>query len=155
MPDFKLIDVAEQPYIYVDRKCAMVPAEIGKAMETAFGDIFAFMQENGIEPVEGPLSVYYSYDPETVEFRAGMFVSGDDAKKASGAVKADVTPAGRVVSFAHIGPYSKLGESYGQLMGWLETEGLTIGAPTWEVYMNDPDTTPPDELHTDIYVSLA
>jgi effector-binding domain-containing protein len=40
-------------------------------------------------------------------------------------------------------------------MAWLEKEGLTLGAPTWEVYVNDPDSTPEEELRTEIYVSLA
>lgn len=155
MPDFKLIDVDERPYIYVDRHCAMAPAEIGNAMETAFAEIFTFMQQEGVEPVEGPLSVYYTYNPDTVDFRAGMFVSAEDAKKASGSIKADLTPGGQVVQFSHIGPYAKLGESYDALTDWLETEGLTLGAPTWEVYMNDMDTTPPEDLRTDIFVSLA
>lgn len=155
MPDFKLTDVSELPYVYVERTCPMVPASISEEMGKAYGDVMAFIQANGLTPTGPALSVYYAYDPNTVTFRAGFFVSADDAKKASGNVKADMTPAGRVVNFTHLGPYSKLSESYGKLMGWLQDEGLALGAPTWEVYVNDPDTTPEDELRTDIYVSLA
>jgi effector-binding domain-containing protein len=124
-------------------------------MGKAYGDVMAFIQANGLTLTGPALSVYYAYDPNTVTFRAGFFVSAEDAKKASGDIRADVTPAGRVVNFMHEGPYSKLGESYNQLMGWLEKEGLSLGAPTWEVYVNDPDSTPEEELRTDIYVTLA
>lgn len=155
MPEFKLIDVTERPYFYVDCNCPMVPAQISETMGKAFMEVFTFMQQNGVAPTDGGLSVYYSYDPDTVDFRTGFFVSAEDAKKASGRIKADVTPAGRVVGFTHVGPYSKFGESYDQLAGWLEKEGLKLGAPTWEVYVNDPNTTPEEELRTDIYVSLA
>jgi effector-binding domain-containing protein len=155
MPDFRLIDVTEQPYVYVERTCAMEPATISEEMGKAYGDAMAFIQANGLTLTGPALSVYYTYDPQTVTFRAGFFVSTEDAKKASGDVKADTTPAGRVVNFVHTGPYSKLSESYQELMAWLEKEGLTLGAPTWEVYVNDPDSTPEEELRTEIYVSLA
>ena len=60
-----------------------------------------------------------------------------------------------MLSFTHTGPYSKLSESYSAMMGWLTTQGLNFGAPTWEVYVDDPDSTPAAELRTDIFVTLA
>lgn len=155
MPEFKIKEVEERPYIYVDCKCSMEPAEISETMGDAFSRVYGFMGERGIRPAQPPVSVYYTYDPDTIEFRAGFLASGDDAKKAAGDVKADVTPAGRVVHFVHIGPYATLRESYGVLMGWLEEEGLKLGAPTWEVYIDDPDKTPEDKLRTEIFVALA
>ncbi|MFZ2101781.1 MAG: GyrI-like domain-containing protein [Oricola sp.] len=155
MPEFRLVDVTEQPYVYADCKCAMAPADISRTMGNAFALVMEFIQKNGLTLTGPALSVYYSYDPETVEFRAGFFVSAEDAKKASGAIKAGMTPAGRVVSFTHVGPYSKFSESYGALMEWMQGEGLALGAPTWETYVDDPDSTPEAELRTDIYVSLA
>lgn len=41
------------------------------------------------------------------------------------------------------------------MMGWRETQGLKPGAPTREVYVDNPDTTPEDRLRTEIYLSLA
>lgn len=155
MADFKLVDATEQPYVYVDCKCAMVPAEISRTMGNAFAEVMEFIQKNGLVLTGPALAVYYSYDPQTVEFRTGFFVSAEDAKKATGKVKGGTTPAGRVVNFTHVGPYSKLSESYSELMEWLQGEGLSLGAPTWEVYVDDPDSTPEEELRTDIYVSLA
>lgn len=155
MPDFQLIHVDERPYVYVDCKCPMDPPAISETTGAAFQTVFAFMQQNGLTPVNGALSVYFTHDPETVEFRSGFFVSAEDAARADGAVKGGATPAGRVVHFTHRGPYSKLGESYDALMAWLETQGLALGAPTWEVYLNGPDTVSEADLVTEIYVSLA
>lgn len=155
MPDFRTTEVEETPYLYVERSCSMAPDDISAAMGRAFGDVWAFMQANGIAPQGPALSVYYTYDPETVTFRAGFVVDRADLDKADGAVKGDVTPAGRVVHFTHKGPYSELRTSYGKLMEYMGAEGLAMGAPTWELYVNDPDETPEDELITEIYVSLA
>ena len=121
MPDFKLTDVDEQPYVFAERTCPMVPAAISEEMGKAYGDVMGFIQANGLTLTGPALSVYYTYDPNTVTFRAGFFVSAEDAAKASGDIKADVTPAGRVVAFTHAGPYEKLSESYDKLMKWLET----------------------------------
>ena len=57
----------------------------------------------------------------------------------------------------HVGPYTGLGEAYGQLLGqWMPAEDLEPEAaqPCLEVYRNDPQTTPPEELRTDIYVPI-
>jgi effector-binding domain-containing protein len=155
MPDFKIIEVEERPYLYVDRTCSMDPAEISRTMGDAFSHVFGFMGERKIKPAEPPISVYYTYDPETIAFRAGFLVSKQDARKAAGDVKAGVTPAGRVVHFVHTGPYSTLRASYGEMMSWLEKEGLKLGVPTWEVYIDDPDRTPEDKLRTEVFVALA
>ena len=42
------------------------------------------------------------------------------------------------------------------MMEYLEENGMAVGAPTWEIYLNNPDSvTSKDELETDIYVTVA
>lgn len=155
MPEFKMTEVEPTPYLYAEESSSMEPAEISAAMGRAFGTVMGHMQENAIAPAGPALSVYYGYDPAKMDFRAGFVVTEGDLEKAGGAVKADRTPAGRVVHFTHVGPYEKLRDSYGELMAWMEREGLSIGAPSWEVYVNDPDSTPEEELLTEIYVTVT
>lgn len=155
MPDFKMTEVAETPYIYVERSCSMDPSDISQAMGEAFGQVFGFMAEKGIAPAGPPMSVYYTYDPETMTFRSGFAVAADDMSKAADGVSADVLPAGRVLHFVHKGAYATLRDDYGLMMEHLKSEGLQIGAPTWEIYVNDPAEVPEEELLTEIYVALA
>ena len=155
MPKFEMTDVEEVPYLYVERSCSMDPKEISAAMGQAFQTVMQFMRDREIEPAGKVMSVYYTYDPDTMRFRSGLSVSREDAARAEGEVKADVTPAGRVVTFIHTGPYSGLRDSYGEMMKYLDANALKIGAPTWEVYLNDPRTVPEDELRTEIFMSLA
>ncbi len=56
----------------------------------------------------------------------------------------------------HFGPYEKLSETYAQLCGeWLLTCGRTAAnQPCFEVYLNDPESTAPEDLVTDIYLPL-
>lgn len=76
-------------------------------------------------------------------------------KKASDDYPSAFTPCGQVLSLTHCGAYSKLRDTYADMMKYMESNVMELGKPTWEVYVTDPDSTPEDELHTDIYVSLA
>ncbi len=56
----------------------------------------------------------------------------------------------------HVGPYSGLGETYAALCGtWLPNSGREAAdTPAFEIYANDPESTEPEELVTDIYLPL-
>ena len=155
MPEFSTAEVTETPYLYVERSCSMDPADISAVMGAAFQDVYAHMQANGIAPAGPALAVYYTYDPEKMTFRAGFVVAPDTPRPTEGDVRGDVTPAGSVIRCTHIGPYATLRDDYAAMMGWAEENGHTIGAPAWELYMNDPSEVPEAEWHTEIHVSLA
>jgi AraC family transcriptional regulator len=65
-------------------------------------------------------------------------------------------PAGRYARTSHIGPYDVLGDVWARFLGgWLPSSGHRIGAGgTFEIYRNDPTTTPAEALHTDLYVAI-
>jgi len=156
MLNFKMVEVEEAPYLYTERTCSMDPGDISRNMGIAFGTVGALVGKKGVTSASKALSVYYTHDDETLTFRAGFLVSEEDAAKAEGEVKADVLPAGKVLNYIHRGPYAKLRVSYGEMMEYLEAKGMTVGAPTWEIYLNEPDSvSTEDELETDIYVSVA
>lgn len=156
MPNYQMIDVREAPYLYTERTCSTDPADISRNMGIAFGTVGALLGRKGITSAGRPLSVYYTHDPETMTFRAGFLVSEEDAAKAEGEVGAGILPAGTVLNFIHRGPYAKLRVSYGEMMEYLAANEMTVGAPTWEIYLNDPDgVSSEDELETDCYVTVS
>ena len=155
MVDFKLIDVTETPYLYVERTTTMDPGEIAQAMGSAFGEVWAFMEKHGVPPAGGALSVYYDYSEGRMDFRAGFTVSRNDMAAADGSVKADVTPAGKVLHFTHHGSYDGLRAAYDEMMTHMAAEGLAYAPPTWEVYRNSPDEVHEEQLITECYQALA
>ncbi|MEM9617439.1 MAG: GyrI-like domain-containing protein [Pseudomonadota bacterium] len=155
MTEYKMVDVDETSYLFQERTCSMDPQDISATMGEVFQNVFAFVADRKIKSAHRPMSVYSTYDPQKMTFRAGFGVSADDASKADGDVKAATLPAGQVLHFTHVGPYAKLRDSYGEMMKYLEEKNLTVGAPTWEVYVDDPQTTPEEKLRTEVYVSLA
>ena len=66
-------------------------------------------------------------------------------------------PAGRTAVLQLHGPYSGLQAAYGHLYGvWLPASGETPGdAPSYEIYVNSPRDTAPQDLLTDIHLPLA
>jgi AraC family transcriptional regulator len=63
---------------------------------------------------------------------------------------------GEYAKAIHYGPYERLSETYAMICGqWGPTSGRDFrGAPSIEIYRNDPNTTPPEELVTEVYVPL-
>ena len=155
MPDFILTRVDPRPYLYVEGRSTMEPSAISEAMGRAFEAVMDFQEAHGIATDGPPLSVYYGYSPEEIAFRAGLFVPEADTKAATGDVKAGQTPGGEVLHFTHVGPYATLRDDYGFMMEHVAARGLTLGAPTWEVYVDDPETTPEHRLRTEVYVTLG
>jgi effector-binding domain-containing protein len=155
MPEFKTVDVAETPYLYVERSCSMDPADISKHMGAAFHDVWDHMQAGAIKPAGPALAVYYTYDPQVMTFRAGFVIAREDMSKAGGEVKGDVTPAGQALHFTHKGPYATLRDDYGLMMEHITTHKLEMSTPSWELYVNDPGQTPQEDLLTECYIALA
>lgn len=155
MPDYTVTRAASRPYLYVESDCGMDPSEISAAMGEAFGAVMAAMQRDGIAPAGPPLAVYHDYDPALMRFRAGVFVSESDAARAGAGVTADHTPDGKALHFMHVGPYATLREDYDEMMRWTASRGLTLCAPTWEVYVDDPGAVPEAELRTEVWSALG
>ena len=154
MASYEIVETTEQHYLYVTRKTSMKPEEISKAMGEAFSEVWDFMQAKSIAPAGGALSVYYDYSEGEMEFRSGFAIAPEDAAKAEGSVLADKTPVTRAAHALHKGPYSGLQETYGKIVGEMQWGGHRYGKPSWEVYLNDPDTTPEAELETEIFITL-
>ncbi len=108
----------------------------------------------------GTRYVGVSYDdPEITppdKIRYDACVTVDDAFQPEGEVSVQVLAGGDYARATHQGPYEKLSTTYHRLMGeWLPRSGRHLrSAPCLEFYLNDPGSTPPAELLTDICVPL-
>lgn len=98
-------------------------------------------------------------DPDLVspeKIRYDVCVSVDESFEPEGEVGVQLIPGGPHAMATHHGPYEQLGAIYLQLFGcWLPRSGrVTRPLPCREVYLNDPESTEPEELLTDIYIPL-
>lgn len=127
------------------------------------GEAFSLLQLAGaalpVLPDARWLGLYHD-DPQTIapaQLRSDACVE----ISAEGDLPADVQraqiPAGRYAVIEHRGPYSELEPAYHWLFGvWLPASGeQALALPTIESYLNDPCTTAPKDLRTEIWLALA
>ena len=147
MSEFEFRSVPSQPTAVV--VVTTSTARIGEAMGEAFGAVFAAVGKAGVAPVGPAMCKYTAFSADSVTFEAGVPVAIPFA--GDGAVVGSEVGGGTAAVGIHVGPYDKLSETYGRMQAWLEAQGKTPSSVMWESYLNDSDSTPPEELRTEIY----
>ncbi len=92
--------------------------------------------------------------PDKIRYDACLSVDQDFMPE--GDIGVQIIPGGDYAITTHFGPYNKLGKTYTRLLGqWLPRSGRELrSSPCFEVYLNDPQSTEPQDLLTDIYAPL-
>ena len=72
----------------------------------------------------------------------------------SGDIKSYELPGGKMAKIIHKGPYQECTPTYEKLFEWIEKNGKKIIGPTREIYLNDPNEVPPEEILTEIYAPI-
>lgn len=125
-------------------------ATIGDDIGRAFGTLMGFLGPRRVTPAGAPFIVYHDViDEETagdieVCIPVPAAVEGDDQ------VAGVEIPGGTVATVTHQGPYDQIGPAYHTLSGWIQDHGHETAGPPREVYLNDPQSTLPDDLLTEV-----
>lgn len=98
-------------------------------------------------------------DPDMTDddkIRYDACVTIGEPQNFGGGVTTQTIDAGRYAIYVQKGSYDCLHDTYRKLYGeWLPASGYELGdGPCLEIYLNCPDTTPPDELLTEIRIPL-
>ena len=122
----------------------------------AFGKLYSWMGQKGLMPAGPPLGLYFNVpgqvpDEELLwELRSpiagDVAISGPD-EQGRGVKRLEAI---QVAATMHQGPFEEVGRTYGALAGWIMENGYEINAPTEEVYLSDPNETPPEQLVTEV-----
>jgi len=126
----------------------------------AWGRLFGWAGPRGLV---GPATRYFGLchddpditPPEKIRYDACLVVG--PAVEAQGDIGVQDLPGGRYAVAQHHGPDRTLGSTYAMICGqWAPAHGQRLGAsPSIERYLNDPRSTPEDELLTDVCVALG
>lgn len=92
--------------------------------------------------------------PEKIRYDA--CISVDDSFQAADGLDVKTIGGSKYAVTRHIGPHQDIEKVYQDFIGsWIPQNGLELRQePTFEIYHNDPKTTPPEKLITDIYVPI-
>lgn len=98
-------------------------------------------------------------DPDMVApelLRYDACISVDEMFSTTDDIGFKTIASGHYAVTTHIGSYEKLNETYQKFFGqWLsQSDYEPDEKPCFEIYLNDPESTEPEELITDIYLPL-
>jgi AraC family transcriptional regulator len=90
------------------------------------------------------------------QLRGDACVTIDESFQGDDALKVQTIDGGRYAVAQHVGPYADLPKTWHALANeWMPTSGQTPrNKPSFEIYVNDPSTTPETELLTEIHIPI-
>lgn len=126
--------------------------DLAQALGKAYGAIAQYLGELGEQPVGPPFAAYYNIDMQDLDVEIGFPVSRGLPGKDD--IKASEIPGGKAATCLYTGPYSEIEPAYNALSQWIEDNGYEATGVTYEMYLDDPAQTPPQELKTRILFPL-
>ncbi len=126
--------------------------ELPQAFGKAYGAIAQYLGELSEAPAGPAFAAYYNMDMQDLDVEIGFPVSKKLPSK--GEIQASQIPGGKLASCLHVGPYQDVGPAYEALTKWVNDKGYQATGVSYEMYLNDPAQTPPNELKTLIIFPL-
>jgi len=146
----EVIERTAQPTLTIRTHAAV--QDLPQVFGQSYGAIMQYFGQIGQQPTGAPFVVYYNMDMQNLDMEIGFPAPGKLPGK--GDVKASELPGGKAVVCLHVGPYDQIAAAYDALNGWLQASGLEGTGIAYEIYLNDPATTPPEALQTQIVMPL-
>ena len=150
--DIELVRLEPQPVASV-----VVPGigaeAVGAALHGTLPDIFSHLQATGVAMVGAPFARYHAAGGDRFDLEAGIPVGGPFAE--TDTIKARELPGGDAIATVHVGSYDGLPGAIAALATWRTEHGRIAGGPFWEIYEDDPSSTPPDEVRTRLVEPLG
>lgn len=93
-------------------------------------------------------------DESTIRYDACITLEGECSGEGEVVVKE--IPGGEFATVLHVGPFEKLHETYREFYQWLAGSGREVKhGPSTETHLNDPETTPPEDLRVEVSIPLV
>ena len=146
----------------MEEKQVVFVREIGrydKAAGKAWGKVCAYAGPRGLIGQDTQFIGVSHDDPavtpeDKLRYDACLTIDRDVEPK--GEVGVQTVSGGRYAVFMHEGPYENLHKTYDEAYGqWLPSSGEKLrDLPCFELYLNDPNSTKPADLRTEIFIPI-
>lgn len=152
VPKFETKEIAAQKTVIIT--LTIPSSQISSKMGEAYGKLFAFLGQKGVQPSGAPFAVYTQYDPKgNTTFEAGVPVASKI--ESSGDIVYKEYPAMKVLSTLYKGAYENVTSVYQAMEKYMKDKGLQSTMVAWEVYLTDPaQTKKPEDNQTLIYFPI-
>lgn len=110
----------------------------------------AKLNELNLTPAGAPMAIFHDeeFNPEHYDVEIALPVK----EAASGARE---FPSCLCAHVTLKGSYSGLPSAYAKIREWVEKEGYTVSAPSFEAYETDPSQTPEEDTVTEVYCPVT
>jgi len=133
-------------------------SEIEAHMGEAFHRLMDGVGQGQITPVGEPFAIYHKWDIRhgIATFTVAFPVDGGASAVPSG-FSSGTRPSARVFTVRHHGPYRHLANAWAAVMMRRQAKILRAAkrVPSFEIYISDPQSTPENELITDVHFPVA
>ena len=125
-------------------------------IEGTFGKLFGWIGEKGYIPAGPPMGVYFNAPGEVPDeellWEIQCPIGGDVAPSGPDERGLGVkwVEGAEVAATMYKGPYDQVAATWYALADWIMENGYDIADVGEEVYLSDPDKTPPEELITEL-----
>jgi effector-binding domain-containing protein len=127
-----------------------IQKELSRVVPAACGEVWQYFRATPVAKPGRHVAVYLDCTNGEINLEVGVEV--DRPFTGDGNVVCSTTPAGKVATTAHLGPYGRLGEAHDAIRKWCADQGYAFAGPSWEVYGHWTDD--PAQLRTDVFYLL-
>jgi effector-binding domain-containing protein len=135
-------------------RCQVAIGQVASAWRPALDQVWKFLRSQpGLRTDGHNVFIYHHPASSNAQMDVDFGVEVGRSFDASGEVYATETPAGRVATAVHIGPYDRLKEAYDAIHAWADTHRQPFAGQSWEIYGDWSDD--PSKLETTVVYLLA
>jgi effector-binding domain-containing protein len=148
--DIRIEQRSASPLAVVRRRASS--QELSKVVPEACGTVWRAVGAQQVVGAGRHVAIYWD---SQINLEVGVEVTAPFP--GCGEVVASATPAGRVATTTHYGPYGRLHEAHGAICRWCKENGYTLAGPNWEVYghWQDDWNSDPSRITTDVFYLLV
>jgi len=144
--------IERQPQAVLFQRTRTPVSQLPELMGRVYGGIMQDLERQRSFPAGPPYAAYYNMDMQDLDVEIGIPVS--EAIAGTGKFQSGEIPGGRYAACIYTGPYHEITAGYKRLAAWMEAQGLESSGLALECYLNDPASTPPTALQTQILFRL-
>jgi effector-binding domain-containing protein len=147
------VNVPTQNILFVSSSSSQDPADIARAMATAYAEIRFFMADTGNIMTGRPMAITRAWEEGGYQFDAAIPVDFIPAEL-PGNIQSGLLPSGPAVRAVHHGGYDQLMPVYEKLAAYMSAHGLSQGKVSWEHYISKSGNNLEKGMITHIYIML-
>ncbi|MEI7556097.1 GyrI-like domain-containing protein [Candidatus Chlorohelix sp.] len=146
----ELEELTAQPVLSLRTRTSV--QELSQFFGKAYGMVYQYLGKLAEQPAGPPFAMYYNMDMQNLDIEAGFPVS--KPLIGEGEIIANEIAAGKYATCLYKGSYQEIGSAYETLSAWVKENGYTTTGIAYEIYLNDPANTLPEQLLTKIMFQL-